>query len=155
MNVDELRAKAKAAGIKSWHVKSEEKLLIELEELEDKPDTKDDDEKLDIEITMSEKEVVFLKTVGLDSEWLASLANQYNFSKFEYVHKFRAFRCYQDIKHVEWIGINDLAMLNGKEHLCQILQKHQEVDASRSIIHLPWNPKKKLKINDKSLIVEN
>ena len=36
-----------------------------------------------------------LKSIGFDMAWLGNLADQYAFDKFEYLHKFRAFRCYK------------------------------------------------------------
>jgi hypothetical protein len=46
-------------------------------------------------------------------EWLHDLAEQYGFDKFEYLHKFRAFRCYREGRHVDWVDINDLSLING------------------------------------------
>ena len=79
-----------------------------------------------------------LKKIGCDIDWLAGLNTEYGFDKFEYVHKFRAFRCYRGDKHVDWIDVNDLALLNGKRRLEVIMQKHQPVNPKKAVINLPW-----------------
>jgi hypothetical protein len=79
-----------------------------------------------------------LDAMGFDFAWLDGLSLQYGFDQFQYMHKFRAFRCYRDGKHLEWIDVNELALLNGKRELTQILLRHQQVDKSRRIIDLPW-----------------
>lgn len=71
-------------------------------------------------------------------EWLDKIAEQYNFDKFQYIHKFRAFRCYQGEKHLDWIDVNDLALLNGERRIMQILLKHQQVSPKRAVIQYPW-----------------
>ena len=43
-----------------------------------------------------------------------------------------------DGRHVEWIDVNTLALLNGRQMLCTILNKHQPLGKSRKIIKLPW-----------------
>ncbi len=80
----------------------------------------------------------YLESIGFDYDWLDLLAKEYKFDKFEYVHKFRAFRCYQKNVHVEWIDVNMLAVKNGKRRLCEIMLKHQPLGKHRKIIHLPW-----------------
>tara|TARA_Y100001938_G_C8090566_1_gene434778 strand:+ start:2651 stop:2974 length:324 start_codon:yes stop_codon:yes gene_type:complete len=80
----------------------------------------------------------YLETIGFDFDWLQKLADEYKFDKFEYVHKFRAFRCYQKNVHVEWIDVNMLAVKNGKRQLCEIMMKHQPLGKHRKIIYLPW-----------------
>jgi hypothetical protein len=79
-----------------------------------------------------------LKGVGFDLKWLETLAVEYQLSKLEYVHKFRAFRCYQDDRHVDWVDINDLSLLNGGRRLEEILLKHQPVSLKRAVIKYPW-----------------
>jgi hypothetical protein len=79
-----------------------------------------------------------LKDVGFDFDWLNSLASEYDFNKFEYLHKFRAFRCYKAGQHVDWININDVALLNGKRRLEEIKLKHQPVSPKRAVINYPW-----------------
>jgi hypothetical protein len=71
-------------------------------------------------------------------EWLHDLAEQYGFDKFEYLHKFRAFRCYREGKHVDWVDINDLSLINGGRRLVEIRLKHQTVSPKRAVIQYPW-----------------
>jgi len=80
----------------------------------------------------------YLKDVGVKLEWIDSLQSQYDFNKIEYVHKFHAFRCYQNDMHVDWIDINDLALLNGARDLVVILLKHQRVSPKRAVIQYRW-----------------
>ncbi len=143
MNEDALRAKAKAAGIKSWHVKRVDKLMVELAAIDGKVEAPPDPiiekakkEKLIFSVTKEELDT--LELMGFKSEWLASLANQYNFTKIAYIHKFRAFRCYQGNNHVDWININDLSLLNGGRELTPILLKHQRLDDKRAVIKYKW-----------------
>ena len=79
-----------------------------------------------------------LKQIGCDLDWLSGLHDEYGFERFEYLHKFRAFRCYKDGHHVDWIDVNDLALMNGKRRLEVIMQKHQPVSPRRAVINLPW-----------------
>jgi len=95
--------------------------------------------------TKKEKNVIvvrdddgFLDKIGAKQEWLGNLALQYNFDRFEYVHKFRAFRCYRGAQHVEWVDVNELSLLNGGRRLVEIRLKHQPVSKSREIIERPW-----------------
>tara|TARA_R110000751_G_scaffold1611_1_gene5933 strand:- start:675 stop:1022 length:348 start_codon:yes stop_codon:yes gene_type:complete len=71
-------------------------------------------------------------------EWLNSLAEQYGFDKFEYLHKFRAFRCYKEDRHLDWVDINDLSLINGGIRLEEIRLKHQAVSPRRAVIQYPW-----------------
>ena len=80
----------------------------------------------------------FLETKGFDFSWLDMLNADYGFDKFQYIHKFRAFRCYKEGKHLDWIDINDLALLNGKRRIAEILLKHQQVSPKRAVIQYPW-----------------
>ena len=79
-----------------------------------------------------------LKSVGFDMDWLGGLADQYQLDKFEYLHKFRAFRCYKGGQHVDWIDINDLSLLNGKRRLEDIRLRHQPISPKRAVINYPW-----------------
>lgn len=79
-----------------------------------------------------------LKAIGFDLDWLNTLATQYDFDKFEYLHKFRAFRCYKAGRHVDWIDVNDVALLNGKRRLEEIRLRHQPLSPKRAIIQYPW-----------------
>jgi hypothetical protein len=71
-------------------------------------------------------------------EWLDKLHEQYGFDKFQYLHKFRAFRCYKNEQHLDWIDVNDLALLNGERRIMEILLKHQQVSPKRAVIQYPW-----------------
>jgi hypothetical protein len=89
-------------------------------------------------VLVAESGKKFLDEKGFDMKWLDKLAEQYKFDQFDYVAKFCAFRCYKEGKHVEWIDVNALALLNGKRKLTEILNKHYPVDKSRAIIEFPW-----------------
>ena len=80
----------------------------------------------------------FLETKGFDFSWLDMLHADYGFDTFQYIHKFRAFRCYKEGKHLDWIDINDLALLNGNRRIAEILLKHQQVSPKRAVIQYPW-----------------
>ncbi len=79
-----------------------------------------------------------LDFIKFDVDWLGNLADEYQFEKFEYLHKFRSFRCYKDGHHVDWIDVNDIALLNGKRRLEDIKLKHQPLSPKRAIIKYPW-----------------
>tara|TARA_R110000782_G_scaffold252792_1_gene340703 strand:- start:5022 stop:5366 length:345 start_codon:yes stop_codon:yes gene_type:complete len=79
-----------------------------------------------------------LETVGFDMAWAEGVATQYGFGLMEYVHKFRAFRCYKEGQHVDWISINDLALLNNKRKLEEIRVNFQPVSPRRAVIQYPW-----------------
>lgn len=79
-----------------------------------------------------------LEKIGCELDWLKPLHERYGFEKFEYIHKFRAFRCYKDGLHVDWIDVNDLALINGKRRLEVILLKHQPISPKRAVINYPW-----------------
>lgn len=83
-------------------------------------------------------EKVYLEATGFKFEWLDKLFAEYGFTLFQYVHKFRAFRCYRDKVHVDWIDINDLSLLNGGRRLEEIRLKHQPVSPKRAVIKYPW-----------------
>ena len=83
-------------------------------------------------------ETTHLNSIGFDMDWLGGLADQYQFDKFEYLHKFRAFRCYKAGQHVDWIDVNDLALLNGKRRLEEIKLRHQPISPKRAVINYPW-----------------
>lgn len=92
-----------------------------------------------IKIDITEVDQKFFKSIGFDVEWLASIANRYNFDRFQYMTKFKAFRCYRGNNHLDWVSVNDLAMLNGKQELTEILLKHQpHTNKDKIIIKLPW-----------------
>lgn len=80
----------------------------------------------------------YLKKIGCDLKWLDGLHEEYGFDRFEYLHKFRAFRCYKESIHVDWVDVNDLALMNGKRRLEVIMLKHQPVSPKRAVINYPW-----------------
>jgi len=88
------------------------------------------------EIVCDEK--AYLTEKKFKFEWLNSLAAQYGFDKFEYLHKFRAFRCYKQDRHLDWVDINDLSLINGGRRLEEIRLKHQAVSPRRAVIQYPW-----------------
>ena len=57
----------------------------------------------------------YLDSIGFDMQWLVNLSGQYGFDKIEYVHKFRAFRCYKQEQHVEWTDVNCNVLYIGVE----------------------------------------
>ena len=79
-----------------------------------------------------------LDSIGCELSWLDKLNERYGFEKFEYIHKFRAFRCYKDGQHVDWIDVNNLALINGKRRIEEILMNHQPLSPTRAIIQYPW-----------------
>lgn len=90
----------------------------------------------EVEVVCDEK--AYLTEKKFKFEWLDSLAEQYGFDKFEYLHKFRAFRCYRENKHLDWIDVNDLSLLNGGRRLDEIRLKHQAVSPKRAVIQYAW-----------------
>jgi hypothetical protein len=91
-----------------------------------------------VNIVVSELQENHLKSLGFNFIWLHELADKYEFDRFDYIEKFCAFRCIKNDFHIEWIDVNSLALLNGKQMLCKILNKHQPLGKSRKIIQLPW-----------------
>jgi hypothetical protein len=43
-----------------------------------------------------------------------------------------------DGQHVDWVDVNDLALINGHRRLENILLRHVQVDVKRSVIKYPW-----------------
>ncbi len=152
MDIKELREKAKDAGVKYWHNKKPENLMKELglsdfkiplaTKKEVKPEVDLNDSKLTapkLEITINKEDKEYFDRAGLKVEWLSSLANQYNFTRFQYIHKFRAFRCYRGDKHLDWVDLNDLGLLYAKKQLTDIKMKYQPLQKNKKIINLPWS----------------
>ena len=88
------------------------------------------------EVVCDEKD--WLTSSNFKFEWLDKLHTDYGFDKFQYLHKFRAFRCYKEEQHLDWIDVNDLALLNGERRIMEILLKHQQVSPKRAVIQYPW-----------------
>lgn len=162
----ELREKAKAAGIKHFNMKGIDRLQADLSEIEEKPVNEPkkskfvegmpgtyetEPEEVKLEVIVSEAELSFLTSIGLESEWLEALASEYGFTKFKYMHKFRAFRCFIGDRNVDWISVNDLGLLHGQRMLTEIKIHHQYLSAQKAIIKLPWRDTKIIKINDPSM----
>lgn len=112
--------------------------MSEVEEVEEMEEVKPKKRatKSKIEVVCAEPD--YLKKIKFDMGWLQKVGTQYGIDKFEYIHKFRAFRCYKSGQHVDWIDVNDLALLNGERRLVQILLKHQPVSPKRAVINYPW-----------------
>lgn len=108
--------------------------VMEVEEVKKKGRPKKED--LPVEVVCDERE--YLQEKGFKFEWLDLLASQYGFDKFEYLHKFKAFRCYRQDKHLDWIDVNDLSLLNGGRRLDEIRLKHQAVSPKRAVIQYAW-----------------
>lgn len=154
MNIEELRIRGKELGIKQAVNMKEATLLKRIAEIEvitnPSPDEYtnifDEEDEAEVEkpkpstqIDINETEQRFFDSIGFKVEWLASIANRYNFNRFQYIAKFKAFRCYRDGNHLDWISVNDLGMLNGKGELTQILLKHQNHSKKdKMIIKLAW-----------------
>ena len=81
----------------------------------------------------------WLESQGFKFEWLDKLNADYGFDKFEYIPKFKAFRCYKEEQHLDWADVNDIAMLNGHRRLIEILLKHQRVSPKRAVIQYIWS----------------
>lgn len=127
-----MRVELKESGVKQATNMKEETIISKHKELS-KPKSPS------IKIDITEVDQKFFKSIGFDVEWLASIANRYNFDRFQYMVKFRAFRCYRGNNHLDWVSVNDLAMLNGKQELTEILLKHQpHTNKEKIIIKLPW-----------------
>ena len=108
--------------------------VIEVEEVKKKGRPKK--ETPSVEVVCDERQ--YLLSRDFKFEWLELLAAQYGFDKFEYLHKFRAFRCYREDKHLDWIDVNDLSLLNGGRRLDEIRLKHQTVSPKRAVIQYAW-----------------
>ena len=94
---------------------------------------------LKVEITITKEDSEFFTSIGLDVEWLASIANQYNFDRFVYASKFKAFRCYRGNNQLDWVSVNDLSLVNIKKEITTITVKHQlHSDKTKAIISFPW-----------------
>ena len=108
--------------------------VMEVEEVKKKGRPKK--ETPSVEVVCDERQ--YLLSRDFKFEWLDLLSAQYGFDKFEYLHKFRAFRCYREGKHLDWIDVNDLSLLNGGRRLDEILLKHQAVSPKRAVIQYAW-----------------
>lgn len=130
----QLIAEAKALGIKQAHLMKPETLEKRIEEATARP-TKN---KAKLDVSVPDFGAKYLKSIGFDYDWLLPLANQYNIDKFEYLHKFKAFRAYRGEMHVDWVSVNDVSIYSGKREICEILLKHSNVDKSRRVFDFNW-----------------
>lgn len=126
---DELIQKGKDLGITQASNMKPETLIKRIQELELERES---------DTELSDQDKAFLKSINFELSWLGKLANQYQFTRFEYMAKFKAFRCYRDGRHVDWIDVNDLSLLNGGRSLCTILLKHSPVTPKRQVIKYNW-----------------
>lgn len=125
-----LRNQAKRLGIKSYWNKGEDRLLREIHELEPP-------KKTGIPMKINNSDLIYLNKVGFKEHWLAKYMEDDKIEHFEYIHKFRAFRCYIDGQHVDWIDVNRVALDNGEREVCDILLPHQPLPSHRKIIGVP------------------
>jgi len=151
VDIEQLRIKGKELGIRQAMNMKEETLLKRIAEAEVQEPKKDameaaiedssreEEKTLSVDLQIDDSSKSFLATIDFKYEWLDSIANRYNFNRFQYAPKFKAFRCYQDHNQLDWISVNDLAMLNGKQEITKIMLKHQpHTNKSKIIIKLPW-----------------
>lgn len=89
-------------------------------------------------VSMTDQEARILKSLGFKNEWLNSIANQYDFDRFQYMHKFKAFRCYKGNNHLDWISVNDLSTLNIHKEITHTLLTFQPLQKDKQIIKLAW-----------------
>lgn len=143
----ELREKAKSLGIKQAANMKEETLLKRIAKAEESPiEVQSQKPKKppqetgtqSLNVVVSEENKRYLDSIGLDFNWLGQIASQYGIDEFQYMHKFRAFRCYIEGKQVDWVSVNDLANLNGKQAICKIMLTHQPLPPERALIRFPW-----------------
>lgn len=138
MELEEKRQYAKdELGIKQAMNMKEETLDKRIADAVDQEESIEPKE-IPIDILLGEKDKEFLAKLEFKYEWLASLANQYNFDRFHYVHKFRAFRCYRGNKLVDWMDLNDFGLLHRKKELTKIMQKFQPLQKNKQVIKLAW-----------------
>lgn len=152
MELEELRAKGKELGITQAANMKESTLLKRIAEKEAAYDIKEakviDDiiaeSKPDVVkaskviVSMTDQEARILKSIGFKNEWLNSIANQYDFDRFQYMHKFKAFRCYKGNNHLDWISVNDLSTLNIHKEITHTLLTFQPLQKDKQIIKLAW-----------------
>ena len=152
MDLEELRAKGKELGITQAANMKESTLLKRIAEKETAYDIKEakviDDiiaeSKPDVVkaskvvVSMTDQEARILKSIGFKNEWLNSIANQYDFDRFQYMHKFKAFRCYKGNNHLDWISVNDLSTLNIHKEITHTLLTFQPLQKDKQIIKLAW-----------------
>jgi len=138
MTDEEVRLKAKEYKIKSYHNKKIDKLLHEIAVIDGKETAIVTPKKPSFDVSISKQHFQYIQNIGVNPEWLASLANRYGFTKLEYIDKFKSFRCYINGKCVDWCSLNDLSALNQGKHLVEIINKARELDKNKRVIKFPW-----------------
>ncbi len=132
-----MRIELKELGLKQAMNMKEETIIKKYKELTEGAEPIVSAKK-SIEVVVTKEDKAFLESVEFDGEWLASIANQYDFNRFVYVHKFKAFRCYQNNNQLDWVSINDLSLINLKKEITHTLLKHQPLQKDKQVIKLPW-----------------
>lgn len=161
MDIEQLRIKGKELGIKQAMNMKEETLLKRIDKaMKDSELPRSDEHNNLLDAQLAEKfkerqsvidsvsptlkveatkdDQKFFDQIGLKAEWLASIANQYDFNRFQYAPKFKAFRCYRGDDQIDWISVNDLGLLNVNKELTTILLKHQNHNPNKQVIKLSW-----------------
>lgn len=135
---------AKDLGVKTPHMLKPENLEKKIQEAKVRSQAPKEyvetDEKIELttDISLNEFDKRYLDSIGFDLNWFASIANQYGIDRFEYIHKFRAFRAYKSGVHADWLSINDVGLLNNKRDMCEILLKHGNVSKERRVFNFHW-----------------
>ena len=125
-----LRVQAKKLGIKSYWNKGEDRLKMEIAAL--KPQ-----KKIDIPLACNNSDHEYFEQIGFKPAWLARYMEK-GITSFQYIHKFRAFRCYIDEQHVDWVDINRVALDAGKRELCEILLRYQPIPKDRQVLGVAY-----------------
>jgi hypothetical protein len=140
---DEIRQKAKALKIKNWHNKKIENLEKEIAAIDNPEQPRElfkpkEPEQPKLEVKIDTAGYNQLKSMGVKDEWLVKIARQYNFTKLEYMDKFKSFRCYIGNKCVDWVSVNDLSADNGGGKLVEIINKTRPIDSKKRVIKFAW-----------------
>ena len=96
MDIKELRAKAKEAGIKSYWNKKEAKLIEELAALESSDD---------FDLTIDERAMPFLRRVSFNKDKLIAAAKHQKADKVVYDLRYRTFDLYNNNKKFDTLPI--------------------------------------------------
>lgn len=126
--LQKLRQKAKKLGIKSYWNKGVDRLEREIADLEGPK------RKTQIPLDCNKSDLNYFDAIGFKEHWLAKYIEDHQIERFQYIHKFRAFRCYLNGQHVDWIDINQVSIDNGSRELCEILMPHQPLPSHRRVI---------------------
>lgn len=92
--------------------------------------------KLEVMIADDHKDEIV--TLGFDMEWLEKIAKKHKITKFEYVNKLKAFRCYQKERHADWLSVNDIAHINGQKDIVDINLHYQVPAKDNQVFDLRW-----------------